>query len=235
MKFIIQHFLFILLSFWTSASFLLIAQITPEKKLLSHPKLLFSENIKYKNQAQLTFSIVEVKFDGFALVDVQVRKPHGKSEQHQQQQKFELLSDFLHRESQHFRSCSIISSSSSKKECQPLLSLALQRTSPDVTMSYLQQHQVRFTATKLLVSQSHLHNSSGMKVLAASQFAALKFVASQWHISPDGSRISLVLLKVKTPQVIFTIYQLLLGLAHFTKRCRNVTLQQQKKVSCFSL
>ncbi len=104
-----------------------------------------------------------------------------------------------------------------------------------VPMSYLQQHQVRFTATKLLVSQSHLRNSSGMKVLAASQFAALKFVASQCHISPDGSRISLVLLKVKTPHVIFTIYQLLLGLAHFTKRCRNVTLQQQKKVSCFSL
>ncbi len=122
------------------------------------------------------------------------------------------------------------SAAAAKKEYQPLLSLTLQRTSPDVTMSYLQHHQVRFAATKLLVSQSHLHNSNRMKVSAACQLAVLKFVASQCHMSPDGSRFSLVLLKV-----IFTISQLLLGLARFTKRCRNVTLQQQKKVSCFSL
>ncbi len=178
-----------------------------------------------------------MKFDGFALVDVQVRKPHGKSEQHQQQQKFELLSYFLHRESKHCRSCSIISSSS-KKEYQPLLSLTLQRTSPDVTMSYLQHHQVWFATTKLLVSQSHLHNSNRMKVSAASQFAVLKFVASQCQISPDGSRFSLVLLKVKTPYVTKSYLQYLscFSVWHVSqKRYRNVTLQQQKKVSCFSL
>lgn len=32
----------------------------------------------------LTFSVVEVEFDGLALVDVQVREPHGGGKQHQQ-------------------------------------------------------------------------------------------------------------------------------------------------------
>lgn len=48
-----------------------------------------------------TFSVVEVEFDGLALVDVQVREPHGGGEQHQQQQEFELLPDLLHGEAQH--------------------------------------------------------------------------------------------------------------------------------------
>ncbi len=101
------------------------------------------------------------------------------------------------------------SAAAAKKEYQPLLSLTLQRTSPDVTMSYLQHHQVRFAATKLLVSQSHLHNSNRMKVSAACQLAVLKFVASQCHMSPDGSRFSLVLLKVKTPYVTKSYLQYL--------------------------
>lgn len=48
-----------------------------------------------------TFSVVEVEFDGLALVDVQVGEPHGGGEQYQQQQELELLPDFLHGEAQH--------------------------------------------------------------------------------------------------------------------------------------
>lgn len=48
-----------------------------------------------------TFSIVEVQFDGLALVDVQVGEPNGRGEQHQQQQELELLPDLLHGEAQH--------------------------------------------------------------------------------------------------------------------------------------
>lgn len=51
-----------------------------------------------------TFAVVEVEFDSFALVDVQVGEPHGKGEQHKQQKEFELLPDFLHGEAQHPRS-----------------------------------------------------------------------------------------------------------------------------------
>lgn len=49
----------------------------------------------------LTFAVVEVEFDGLALVDVQVGEPHGGGEQHQQQQELELLPDLLHGEAQH--------------------------------------------------------------------------------------------------------------------------------------
>lgn len=48
-----------------------------------------------------TFPVVEVEFDGLALVDVQVGEPHGGGEQNQQQQELELLPDLLHREAQH--------------------------------------------------------------------------------------------------------------------------------------
>lgn len=50
-----------------------------------------------------TFSVVEVQLDGLALVDVQVGEPHGRGEQHQQQQELELLPDLLHGEAQHPR------------------------------------------------------------------------------------------------------------------------------------
>lgn len=49
----------------------------------------------------LTFSVVEVEFDGLALVYVQVGEPHGGGEQDQQQQELELLPDLLHGEAQH--------------------------------------------------------------------------------------------------------------------------------------
>lgn len=49
----------------------------------------------------LTFPVVEVEFDGLALVDVQVGEPDGGGEQDQQQQELELLSDLLHGEAQH--------------------------------------------------------------------------------------------------------------------------------------
>lgn len=48
-----------------------------------------------------TFPVVEVEFDGLALVDVQVGEPHGGGEQYQQQQELELLPDLLHGEAQH--------------------------------------------------------------------------------------------------------------------------------------
>lgn len=48
-----------------------------------------------------TFSVVELQFDGLALVDVQVGEPHGGGEQYQQQQELELLPDLLHGEAQH--------------------------------------------------------------------------------------------------------------------------------------
>lgn len=51
-----------------------------------------------------TFAVVEVQSDRLALVYVQVGEPHGESKQHQQQQKLELLPDFLNREAQHPRS-----------------------------------------------------------------------------------------------------------------------------------
>ncbi|KAJ7998104.1 hypothetical protein DPEC_G00219100 [Dallia pectoralis] len=44
---------------------------------------------------------VQVEFDSSALVDVQVGEPHREREHNQQQQEFELLPDFLHREAQH--------------------------------------------------------------------------------------------------------------------------------------
>lgn len=48
-----------------------------------------------------TFAVVEVQFDGLALVDVQVGEPHGGGEEDQQQQELELLPDLLHGEAQH--------------------------------------------------------------------------------------------------------------------------------------
>lgn len=45
----------------------------------------------------LTFPIVEVEFDGFALVDVKIREPNGKHKQNEQQKEFELLADLLQR------------------------------------------------------------------------------------------------------------------------------------------
>lgn len=48
-----------------------------------------------------TFAVVEVEFDRLPLVDVQVGEPHGRGEQHQQQQELELLPDLLHGEAQH--------------------------------------------------------------------------------------------------------------------------------------
>lgn len=52
-------------------------------------------------QGKPTFSVVEVEFDGLALVDVQVGEPHCGGEQHQQEQELELLPDLLHGEAQH--------------------------------------------------------------------------------------------------------------------------------------
>lgn len=43
------------------------------------------------------FPIVEVEFDGFALVDVKIREPNGKHKQNEQQKEFELLADLLQR------------------------------------------------------------------------------------------------------------------------------------------
>ncbi len=54
----------------------------------------------YSNSAVsliLTFPIVEVEFDGFALVDVKIREPNGKHKQNEQQKEFELLADLLQR------------------------------------------------------------------------------------------------------------------------------------------
>jgi len=45
----------------------------------------------------LTFPIVEVEFDGFALVNVKIREPNGKHKQNKQQKEFKLLADFLQR------------------------------------------------------------------------------------------------------------------------------------------
>lgn len=58
------------------------------------------------------------------------------------------------------------SSAAAKRECQLLLSLALHRQTPDVTMSYLQQPQIYF-ASKFLISQCHICISSRIKVRAA--------------------------------------------------------------------
>ncbi len=177
-----------------------------------------------------------MKFDGFALVDVQVRKPHGKSEQHQQQQKFELLSYFLHRESKHCRSCSIISSSSKKR----VLAAPQSDASEPVLMS--QCHicsTIRFGLPQLNSRYHNLifTNSNRMKVSAASQLAVLKFVASQCHMSPDGSRFSLVLLKVKTPYVTKSYLQYLscFSVWHVSQKGVAMSHYSSRKKSAASL
>lgn len=45
----------------------------------------------------LTFPIVEMEFDGFALIDVKICEPNGKHKQNEQQKELELCADLLQR------------------------------------------------------------------------------------------------------------------------------------------
>lgn len=55
---------------------------------VKRPENLIGQCMHLTNSASLsgtlTFSVVEVEFDGLALVNVQVREPHGGGKQHQQ-------------------------------------------------------------------------------------------------------------------------------------------------------
>lgn len=167
-----------------------------------------------------------MEFDGFALVDVEVREPHRESKQHQQQQKFELLSDFLHRESQHHRqrqrnvdlSCCLRAFNTTLPMSQHHICISsgirfgrspVWRTrseAPDVTVSYLHQQQTHFK-TRLVMSQRQTVQKRQNRLLVRSnvRLVTMSFlgeiaVEAPLHPASEGEH---PLLKEKTSNVSY--------------------------------